>query len=1508
MKWQNWLAQLEELPPDAPEWDSYAEFLVALEQLGAAKLHERAEAHSALEQALQSLQEKYGSALANFGQGSLLSFAPESCPSRRALRVVRHLNELGALLGGFDELTHQKPASPDEYREWRCLRNVQEDTIMESCDGLSRLLSATEEADNQVVAEVIPTEEIPAEPAVEVVVEVAESAVAAAEKNVELPVETTTVVATEVTIETTAVSVVKEAFSSNGHGSSSTLQDTHHETHSITHSSSHRTLEIIDETADHHLNVMDLDAGDEDGTSDEDEIEAPDEEPLSAAEIGDAATQNNEQGDKIARKLRIFVSSPGDVGQERLVAQRVIERLHREFSAFLELEPILWEHEPLRATSHFQDQIVAPSTSDIVICILWSRLGTRLPDQYKRADGSSYDSGTEWEFEDALAAYKERGTPDLIVYRKSAEPHVSMSNEDALLEKLAQKRALDTFIDRWFGNPQESFKAAFHQFPSPDEFESLLENHLRRLIRERLPHHVTEAGEAAVSVRWHKGSPFRGLESFDYEHAPVFFGRTRAIGEIKNMLVTQAAQNRAFLMIFGMSGSGKSSLARAGVLPTITHPGIIEGIGVWRHGIMRPTDARDLLYGLALALLEATGLPELHENGINAEELASLLRDAPQRALAPLKAALQSAAESTAQREKLTQIPVSKFALVIDQFEEIFTLENVDNEAREQFVGALSVLARSGLMWVICTMRSDFFARCAEIPTLMNLKEGDGQYHLFPPTFAEFSQMLVQPARAAGLRFEIDPTSGNRLSDELQEAAGKDPGALPLLQFTLDELYKRRSPEGVLTFAAYQELGGLEGALAKRAEEIFTALPLEVQAELPALLRSLVTLTEERDAKIGARRVPRSSIATNEARRRLIEEFIEARLLVSDQAETEDGHESVVRVAHEALLRHWPRVQQWLAEDMEFLRLRTRMLQQATRWNEEKRRSEYLLREGRPLLEGEDLLVRRRDDLETGTAEFIEVSTRHARGMKRRRIGLISGVVSLFFIVVAGFGALTWVQLQKTEKQKKLALAAVDKWTIDVPEKLASIPATHFALAQILDDNVKMLDEILSVDPDTFDAKTLKATNLVRSGDAWLLINNLTRAKAAVEEGNGLLERLYAIPRNRKYKDLVADLATSYERIGIIRQMENKLPLAKQAFGKSLALRNELLQTRPSVEREIAVSYEHLGEVNHLLKDDKTSLQNYQTSWEIRARRAANSNDAQAQRDLLMSAVKMGDAYLDNVQKDKARQTYEFALKKALIIAKTGAPEAKGDLAVVYDKRADLLMQEGKTAEALASMQEGLKIAKTVSETMKTAAALHNLFLSYDRIGSVYQNQGQLPQALEYYAKSLPLAEQLALDEANLQAQRDFIEGIVKIGDAHFNLNNLQLAHRFYWRAVERYDLMQERWPSDAELNSSTAVALGQVAYIDLLFRNPKAALREATRALILAPDQSWIAVNLSHAYLFNGKLDKALDVYHRHAKDKVFGKPFAQVALSDYQEFVKRGLNPSGLTLMQEELQKLAH
>src|SRR3984893_2536240 len=129
----------------------------------------------------------------------------------------------------------------------------------------------------------------------------------------------------------------------------------------------------------------------------------------------------------MANPLRIFISSPGDVVPERRRAALVIEKLAKDYARFFEIQPYLWETEPMLASGHFQDAIVPPGETDIVVLILWSRLGTPLPErtqsrEYRGIDGRVPVTGTEWEFEAALAAHKQTGVPDPLAYRKKACP------------------------------------------------------------------------------------------------------------------------------------------------------------------------------------------------------------------------------------------------------------------------------------------------------------------------------------------------------------------------------------------------------------------------------------------------------------------------------------------------------------------------------------------------------------------------------------------------------------------------------------------------------------------------------------------------------------------------------------------------------------------------------------------------------------------------------------------------------------------------------------------------------------------------------------------------------------------------------------------------------------------------------------------------------------------------------------------------------------------------------
>jgi hypothetical protein len=695
--------------------------------------------------------------------------------------------------------------------------------------------------------------------------------------------------------------------------------------------------------------------------------------------------------------LRIFVSSPGDVGEERRLTRRVIERLQQEWNGQVTLQPVFWEHEPLRATAGFQEQLPLPSQSDVVICILWARLGTRLPKTLQRPDGSAFSSGTEFEFEDAFRSYQERGLPDLLVYRKTSRMFADLAQEEQVLERLNQKKALDGFVDRWFRDREGSFTAAFHSFDSPAQFLELVEEHLRKVIEERLRR---QSGEGAQAVRplWPAGSPFRGLHAFDFEHASLFCGRAGQVADVLHALRRQAMAGRPFVMILGGSGSGKSSLARAGVLPELTEPNVIEGIGLWRWAVLVPGNASgDLLGGLAQTLLDDNALHELRQNGLGVKELGLLLHERPETAVPIVRSGLSQAAREVQRLENLPNEPVARLVVLVDQLEEVFTSDRITSAARERFDAALAALVNSGAVWVLCTLRSDFYAQWSTLlPRTFALKGGAGQYDLHSPGAAEIGQMIRQPARMAGLRFEENPQTGERLDDILRDAAVREPAVLPLLEFTLDELYKRRTPDGLLTLEAYRELGGVEGALAHRAEEVFAALPLQVQTFLPAVLSALVSPGTEDEGTFTRRRAPLDSVTSVPESRALVEAFIAARLLATDR--TDEGT-PVVNVTHEALLHRWPRAQQWLRDNEEQLRARAQIKSAAALWRQEGEDESYLLPEGRLLRAGESLLTREPGNLSQAEASLLRASLAAIgarQGRKRRnRIGIAAAAALL---------------------------------------------------------------------------------------------------------------------------------------------------------------------------------------------------------------------------------------------------------------------------------------------------------------------------------------------------------------------------------------------------------------------------------------------------------------------------------------------------------------------------------
>ncbi|CAN7551187.1 hypothetical protein LJR234_004084 [Mesorhizobium amorphae] len=351
---------------------------------------------------------------------------------------------------------------------------------------------------------------------------------------------------------------------------------------------------------------------------------------------------------------------------------------------------------------------------------------------------------------------------------------------------------------------------------------------------------------------------------------------------------------------------------------------------------------------------------------------------------------------------------------------------------------------------MIATVRSDFFHRCGEVPGFSALKDGLGSYELLPPTGPEVAQIIREPARAAGLRFEETADQG-RLDDVLQEAAAADPGSLPLLEFMLDALYEAGREHRTLTFAAYRALGGLEGAIARRADEVVDALPPDIQEALPPVLRALTTVRPGEET-VTARPALLTEVAGTPARLVLVDALIAARLIVSD--EDAAGH-VFVRVAHEALLSRWPRASDIVNSNKNFLETRARLRADAHRWRADNKNYELLLPSGKRLAEGEELLLSRREEVDDEVVEYIEASSlaekerkdaerqaeralieaaeaakreRLERQAERARRTRFAAIVASALALLAGAGAFVGFRgQQEAMRQAELAQLSADK-------------------------------------------------------------------------------------------------------------------------------------------------------------------------------------------------------------------------------------------------------------------------------------------------------------------------------------------------------------------------------------------------------------------------------------------------------------------------------------------------
>ncbi|MEN8260983.1 MAG: SUMF1/EgtB/PvdO family nonheme iron enzyme [Pseudomonadota bacterium] len=452
-----------------------------------------------------------------------------------------------------------------------------------------------------------------------------------------------------------------------------------------------------------------------------------------------------------------------------------------------------------------------------------------------------------------------------------------------------------------------------------------------------------EEDHLAEKPKTYTQSPFPGLRAFTEDEAAIFYGRDREIHALLEKL-----RNSRFLAVIGASGSGKSSLVRAGVLPKLAE---IGGQARWEWLRFTPGGIGDDPF---LALSAALA-PSLEKAKLTPREAADQLRT-------------RGNIDEMAEKFLAIKPPTKQLVVFIDQFEELFTL--TADCHRQRFINLLEKATQSSRLRIILTVRADFHEQCLGYPTLAGLINV-GAWHLATPDWTALWTMVHGPAKAAGLTFDAG------LAEQILRDTGTGSGALALMAFALEQLYLVCQPATTLTWDAYNGFGGVSKAIGSHAQETYERLDTEAQHALGEVFTDLVTVDPERGTPT-RKRAALSRIANSEPAQRLIDAFTDARLLVKERVSATTSSPSppapnlVVEVAHEALLSHWPLLEAWIKHRFDDFCLLRQVRAEAAEW-ERGGRPEANLWPHERLLKVYEMQQRLRPSLSASESDFVRL-------------------------------------------------------------------------------------------------------------------------------------------------------------------------------------------------------------------------------------------------------------------------------------------------------------------------------------------------------------------------------------------------------------------------------------------------------------------------------------------------------------------------------------------------------
>ena len=803
--------------------------------------------------------------------------------------------------------------------------------------------------------------------------------------------------------------------------------------------------------------------------------------------------------------------------------------------------------------------------------------------------------------------------------------------------------------------------------------------------------------ESATPQSWQGGSPFPGLQAYDARYAKVFFGRGSQIETLLERIAQQVQYGRAFCLVLGPSGSGKSSLINAGVMPNLMQNSGYNGVKVESYSSLDLADLTpgQLLMQLASALLDWDLADQPVFDGCSAEQLADKLQHQMDWVLQSCKKALQHQQETKA-----------RFAIFIDRLEVLLSSPLFSEEERLLFIDRMEQLATSGLVLVLSACRNEFYPLLVTYPSLMAGKARGAHFDLAPPSRADLLQMIRLPAIAANLSWDLDPNTAVPLDELLCSEAASNPDALPMLQYTLQELYLQRSDSNQLLFSVYKNLGGIEGAIGKNAEQAIAMLSTAEKDSLPRVLSLLVTLRED-EQSITSRTALWQQLH-NEAERTLVQAMVEHRLFVSHL------HNAVpcFSIAHEALLRRWPRATNWIAEHHQSLSVKSRLQHLTKRWLAEDKHSAYLLADGKPLAEAQQLAHNGFFTLDANEQAFILASGKRSKLVRTsRRLTFALLCVLTFTAVLMSFRSF---EAEKQAQQKRLAAESLLGFMVgDFADKLRSIGRMDL-LDGISNKALEYFSDFSDAEKDHY----LSTQARLQHGQTLEAMGEVAYSRDKIDEAKTAL------------------LAAREKLAPVLKEQPDNLELLKTLGANAFWLG----QIQYDAKNWLAV---------------KPEFELYYSYSQAMYRVAPESFDALI--ELSYATNSLGSLAMKLQEFEQATAFFKESLTLKLLAQKTqpGNTALLADIADTRSWLASAALSEGDVPQAIIIYQQTqAEFEQRSAQKKADAYVIDKVFSSYALLALVYDSQGLTRQAFNQAYQAHQLLEQALMQDSGNQISR----------------------------------------------------------------------------------------------------------------------------------------------------------